>query len=89
MPGPTIILIGVPLHVVLRGADDGEHLKLAIGCIELSTSYSQSINHMAKEELEDDPLQHVMATTLEEELSPLDLDEVASYFTPTDKEAKF
>jgi hypothetical protein len=31
----------------------------------------------------------VMATTLEEELSPPDLDEVASYFTPGDEEAEF
>jgi hypothetical protein len=30
-----------------------------------------------------------MATTLEEELSPPDLDEVASYFTPRDEEAEF
>jgi hypothetical protein len=35
---------------------------------------------MAEEELEEDPLQQVMATTLEEELSLPDIDEVASYF---------
>jgi hypothetical protein len=88
-PGPTFILIGVLLRDVLRGADDGEHHKLAIRRIELSTSFSRSINQMAEEELEEDPLQQVMATTLEEELSPPDLDEVASYFTPADGEAEF
>jgi hypothetical protein len=87
--GPTFVLIGVPLRALLRGADDGEHLKLAIGRIELSTSFSQSINHMAEEELEEDPLQQVMATTLEEELSPPDFDEVASYFTLADEEVEF
>jgi hypothetical protein len=79
-PGPTFVLIGVPLHALLRGANNGEHLKMAVGCIELSTSFSRSINHMAEEELEEDPLQQVMATTLEEELSLPDIDEVASYF---------
>jgi hypothetical protein len=44
---------------------------------------------MAEEELEEDPLQQVMETTLEEELSPPDLDEVASYFTPADEEVEF
>jgi hypothetical protein len=88
-PGPTFILIGVPLHALLRGADDCEHLKLAIGRIELSTNFSQSINHMAEDELEEDPLRQVMDTTLEEELSPPDLDEVASYFTLANEEAEF
>jgi hypothetical protein len=37
--GPTFILIGVPLRALLRGPDDGEYLKLAIGRIELSTSF--------------------------------------------------
>jgi hypothetical protein len=62
-PGPTFILIGVPLRALLRGADDGEHLKLAIGHIELWTSFSWSINHMVEEELEEHHLQQVMATT--------------------------
>jgi hypothetical protein len=86
---PTFVLIGVPLRALLRGVDDGEHLKLAIEHIELSTSFSWSINHMAMKELEEDPLQQVMETTLEQELSPLDLDEVASHFIPADKEAEF
>jgi hypothetical protein len=87
--GPTFILIGVPLRAPLRGADGGEHLKLTVEHIELLTSFSRSINHMVEEELEEDPLQQVMATTLEEELSSLDLDEVASYFTLADEEAEF
>jgi hypothetical protein len=40
-------------------------------------------------ELEEDPLQQVMETTLEQELSLPDLDEVASHFIPADKEAEF
>jgi hypothetical protein len=44
---------------------------------------------MAMKELEEDPLQQVMETTLEQELSPPDLDEVASHFIPADKEAEF
>jgi hypothetical protein len=87
-PGSAFIRNGV-LHALHRGADDGEHLKLAIRRIELSTSFSRSINQMAEQELEDDPLQQVMATTLKEELSPPDLDEVASYFTPAYEEAEF
>jgi hypothetical protein len=55
-PGPTFVLIGVPIHALLRGADNGEHLKLAIRCIDLSTSFFWSINRMAEEELEEDPL---------------------------------
>jgi hypothetical protein len=30
-PGPTFILIGVPLHVFPRGVDNGECLKMAVG----------------------------------------------------------
>jgi hypothetical protein len=30
-----------------------------------------------------------MATTLEEELSPLGLDEIANYFTPVDEKVEF
>jgi hypothetical protein len=44
---------------------------------------------MAEEELEEVPLQQLMSTTLEEELSMPNLDEVASYFTPVDEEAEF
>jgi hypothetical protein len=88
-PNPTFILIGVPLCALLRGVDEGEHLKLAIGHKEFSTNFSRVINHVIEEELEEDPLQLVMAATLEEELSPPNLYEVANYFPLIDEEAKF
>jgi hypothetical protein len=53
------------------------------------TNFSHTINHAVEEELEEDPLQRVMATTLEEELSPPGFDDVANYFTPVDKEVEF
>jgi hypothetical protein len=67
--GPTFILIGVRLCALLRGVDDGGNLKLAIGHKEFSTNFSCTINHTVEEELEEDPLQQVMASTLEKELS--------------------
>jgi hypothetical protein len=30
-PGPIIILVGVPLCALLRGTDNGECLKMAVG----------------------------------------------------------
>jgi hypothetical protein len=68
-PGSTFILIGVPLHALLRGINYGECLKMAVGHPEFSTSFTCDINHAAKDELEEDLFQQVMATTLEEELS--------------------
>ena len=41
---------------------------------------------MVEEELEVDPLQQVMATTLKEELSPPSLEDVVDYFTQADEE---
>jgi hypothetical protein len=76
-PGPTFILVGVPLHALLRGTDNGECLKMVVGRQEFSTSFTHAINHAAEDELEEDLLQQVMATTLEEELSPPCLDDVA------------
>jgi hypothetical protein len=87
--GPTFILIGVPLHALLRGADKGGCLKLAIGNKEFLTNFSRTINHVVEEELEEDPLQRVMEATLEEELSSLGLDEVANYFTLVDEKVEF
>jgi hypothetical protein len=37
-PSPTFVLIGVPLPTLLRGADEGGHLKLAIEHKEFSTN---------------------------------------------------
>jgi hypothetical protein len=47
------------------------------------------VNHAAEDELEGELLQHVMATTLEEELSPPCLDDVVDYFNLAEEEAEF
>jgi hypothetical protein len=80
-PGPTFILVGVPLRALLRGTNNGECLKMALGHQEFSTSFARAVNHAAEDEIEEDLLQQVMATTLEEELSPPCLDDVADYFS--------
>jgi hypothetical protein len=65
-PGPTFILVGVPLRALLKGTDNGESLKMTVGQQILSTSFARAINHVAKDELEEDVLQQVRETTLEE-----------------------
>jgi hypothetical protein len=87
--GPTFILIGVPLHALIRGADNGECLKMAVGHQEFSASFAHAINHAAEDELEEDLLLQVMATTLEEELAPPGLDDVADYFSLVEEVAEF
>jgi hypothetical protein len=64
-PGPNFILVGVPIRAFLKGTDNGESLKMAVGQQILSTSFARAVNHAAKDELEEDVLQQVMATTLE------------------------
>jgi hypothetical protein len=54
---------------------------MAMGHQEFSTSFAHVVNHAAEDELEEDLLQQVMATTMEEELSPPCLDDVADYFS--------
>jgi hypothetical protein len=88
-PGPTFILVGVPLCALLRGINNGECLKMAVEHQEFSTSFAHTVNHAAEDELEEDLLQQVMATTLEEELSPPCLDNVAVYFSLAEEEAEF
>jgi hypothetical protein len=88
-PGLTFILVGFPLHALLRGTDNGEYLKMAVGHQEFSTRFARVVNHAAEDELEEDLLKHVIATTLEEELSPPYLDDVADYFSLAEEEAKF
>jgi hypothetical protein len=44
---------------------------------------------VAEDELEEDNLQQVMATTLEHELSPSCLDDVANYFSLAEEEVEF
>jgi hypothetical protein len=65
-PGPTFILVGVPLRALLKGTDNGESLKMVVGQQILSTSFAHAIHHVEEDELEEDVLQQVMATTLEE-----------------------
>jgi hypothetical protein len=88
-PGLTFILVGVPLHALLRGTDNGECLKMAVRRQKFSTSFAHAVNHVAEDELEEDLLQQVMATTLEEELSPPCLDDVADYFSLAEEETEF
>jgi hypothetical protein len=88
-PGPTIVLVGVPLCALLKGTDNGESLKMAVGQQILSTSFTRAIHHAAEDELEEDVLQQVMATTLEEQLSPPCLDDVADYFSLTEENVQF
>jgi hypothetical protein len=56
-PGPTFILVGVPLHTFLKGADNGECLKMAVGHQEFSTSFVHAINQVVEDEIEGDLLQ--------------------------------
>jgi hypothetical protein len=65
-PGLTFILAGVPLRALLKGINNGESLKMAVGQQILSTSFARAINHGAEDELEEDVLQQVMASTLKE-----------------------
>jgi hypothetical protein len=88
-PGLIFILVGVPLHALLKGTDNGESLKMAVGQQILSTSFTHAINHLAKDELEEDALQQVMATTLKEQVSPSCLDDVADYFSLAEEEVEF
>jgi hypothetical protein len=62
---------------------------MAVGQQILSTSFARDVNHAAEDELEEDILQQVMATTLEEQLSPPCLDDVADYFSPAEEEVEF
>ena len=88
-PSSTFILVGVPLRALLKGIDNGESLKMAVGQQILSTSFTHDVNHVAEDELEEDFLQQVMGTTLEEELSLPCLDDIADYFSRAEEEAKF
>jgi hypothetical protein len=88
-PGLTSILVGVPLCALLRGTNNGECLKMVVGQQEFSTSFAHTINHAAEDELGEGLLLHVMATTLEEELAPPCIDDVADYFSLAEKEAEF
>jgi hypothetical protein len=85
----TFTLVGAPLRALLRGADDGESLKMVVGQQELSTSFTSTTNHVAEDELGEDLLLQVIATTLEEELASPCIDDVADHFSLAEKEAVF
>jgi hypothetical protein len=88
-PGLTFILVGAPLRPFLKGTDNGESLKMAVGQQILSTSFTRVVNHAVEDELEEDVLQQAMATTLEEQLSPPCLDDVVDYFSLAEEEVEF
>jgi hypothetical protein len=88
-PGPTFILVGVPLRALLIETDNGECLTMAVGHQKFLTSFARAVNHAAEDELGEDLLQQVMATILEEELSPPCLDDVADYFSLAKEEVEF
>jgi hypothetical protein len=62
---------------------------MVVGHQEFLTSFAHTINYPTEDELEEDLLQQVTATTLEEELSPPYLDDVADYFGLAEEEAEF
>jgi hypothetical protein len=88
-PGSSFILVGVPLHALLRGTNNGECLKMEVGHQEYSTSFTHDVNHAVEDELEEDLFQQVMAITMEEELSLPCLDDVANYFSLAEEEVEF
>jgi hypothetical protein len=51
---------------LLRGADNGECLKIVVGHLEFSTSFARVVNHAAEDGLEEVLLLQVMGTTIEE-----------------------
>jgi hypothetical protein len=53
-PGPTFILVGVPLHALLSGTNNHECLKMAVGHQEFLMSFAHAINHAAEDDLEED-----------------------------------
>jgi hypothetical protein len=55
-PSSTLILDGVPLRTLLRGTDNGECLKMAVGHLEFLTSFTRTVNHATENELEEDLL---------------------------------
>jgi hypothetical protein len=62
---------------------------MAVGHQEFSTSFAHAVNHVAEDELEEDLLQQVMATTLKEELSLTCLDDVVDYFSLAEEDVEF
>jgi hypothetical protein len=87
--GLTFILGGVNLRALLTGTNNDECLKMVVGQQEFSTSFARTINHAAEDELGENLLLQVMATTLEEELAPPCIDDVADYFSLAEEATVF
>jgi hypothetical protein len=62
---------------------------MAVGHQKFSASFTRTINHVTKDELKEDLLLQVMETTLEEELAPPCLDDVADYFYLAEEDPEF
>jgi hypothetical protein len=62
---------------------------MVVGRQEFSTTFVRTVNHAAEDEVEEDLLQQVMTTSLEDELSPPCLDDVADYFSLAEEEVEF
>jgi hypothetical protein len=60
-----------------------------VGQQEFSTSFARTINHATEDELGEDLLLQVMATTLEAELAPPCIDDVADYFNLAEEDVVF
>jgi hypothetical protein len=88
-PSPTFTIVGVLLRAFLRGANGGECLKMAVGQQEFSNSFARTVNHAPEDELGEDLLLQVMATTPEEELAPPCIDDAADHFGPEEEEVGF
>jgi hypothetical protein len=87
--GLTFILVGVPLHALLRGTNNTQCVKMVVGQQEFSTSFTRTANHVVEDELGEDLLLQVLATTMEEELAPPCINDVADYFNLAEEEAVF
>jgi hypothetical protein len=62
---------------------------MAVGYQEFLTSFAYAVNYVAEDKLEEDLLQQVMPTTLEEELSPPCLDDVVDCFSLAEEGVEF
>ncbi len=63
-------------------------LMMAVGHQEFLTSFARAVNHAVEDELEEDLLQQMMASTMEEELSPPCLDDVVDNFSLAEEEVE-
>jgi hypothetical protein len=62
---------------------------MAVGQQEFSTSFARTVNHVIEDKLGEDLLLQVMATTLDKELAPTCINDVANYMSLAKEEAIF